>query len=42
MKTILVVDDEPGVRQLLRVALELQGHAVTTQPSRPRRSSWPQ
>jgi DNA-binding NtrC family response regulator len=28
MKTILVVDDEPGVRQLVRVALELQGHAV--------------
>jgi DNA-binding NtrC family response regulator len=28
MKTILVVEDEPGVRQLVRVALELHGHAV--------------
>jgi DNA-binding NtrC family response regulator len=28
MKTILVVEDEPAVRQLVRVALELQGHAV--------------
>jgi DNA-binding NtrC family response regulator len=28
IKTILVVEDEPAVRQLVRVALELQGHAV--------------
>jgi DNA-binding NtrC family response regulator len=28
MKTILVVEDEPAVRQLVRVALELQGHTV--------------
>lgn len=28
MKTILVVEDELAVRQLVRVALELQGHAV--------------
>lgn len=28
MNTILVVEDEPAVRQLVRVALEWQGHAV--------------
>jgi DNA-binding NtrC family response regulator len=28
LKTVLVVEDEPSVRQLVRVALELQGHAV--------------
>jgi DNA-binding NtrC family response regulator len=28
MKTILVVEDDPAVRQFVRVALELQGHAV--------------
>ena len=28
MKTILVVEDDPAVRLLVRVALELQGHAV--------------
>jgi DNA-binding NtrC family response regulator len=28
VKTILVVEDEPAVRQLVRVSLEWQGHAV--------------
>jgi DNA-binding NtrC family response regulator len=28
MKTILVVEDDPSVRLLVRVALELQGHTV--------------
>ena len=28
MKTVLVVEDEPAVRQLVRVAIEWQGHAV--------------
>jgi CheY-like chemotaxis protein len=28
MKTILVVEDDPAVRLLVRVALELQGHTV--------------
>jgi DNA-binding NtrC family response regulator len=28
MRTILVVEDDPAVRQLVRVALELDGHAV--------------
>jgi DNA-binding NtrC family response regulator len=28
MKTILVVEDDPSVRLLVRVALEMQGHAV--------------
>jgi two-component system response regulator MprA len=28
IKTILVVEDDPAVRLLVRVALELQGHAV--------------
>jgi two-component system KDP operon response regulator KdpE len=28
MQTILVVDDEPGIRQLVRITLELHGHAV--------------
>jgi len=27
-KTVLVVDDDPAVRQLVRVTLELLGHAV--------------
>jgi DNA-binding NtrC family response regulator len=28
VNTVLVVDDDPAVRQLVRVALEWQGHAV--------------
>ena len=28
MSTVLVVEDEPAVRQLVRVTLEWQGHAV--------------
>jgi DNA-binding response OmpR family regulator len=30
MARILVVDDDPGIRQLLTDVLELEGHAVTT------------
>ena len=36
---ILIVDDEPNIRQTLRVALEAMGHAAARGgPRRPRRS----
>ena len=41
-ETVLVVEDEDGVRELVRQILEEHGHAVLTGPARPRRAAgWP-
>jgi CheY-like chemotaxis protein len=41
MKRVLVIDDDDGVRESFRAALEDAGYAVTTATTAPRASSRP-
>ena len=41
-ETLLVVDDDPMVRELETQILRLQGYTVLEAEARPRRCGWPQ